>query len=274
MLTFCTWFLFFYLWHGFGIAIGYHRYLAHRSFRCRPIFEAVIVSGGYLAFQGSPLWWAAIHRAHHRYTDTDRDPHTPRKGVRYALLGWLFDTSYLPHLNLATHCKDLVKNKFYKALEPRGGIIHANALNLLFNIVYRALILYFFGWLVFWANIAASVATFMMPQLLNVACHLPHLGYKNFPSDDDGVNIWWVSVLALGEGWHNNHHAYPGSSRAGIRPYEFDLCFQTLRLAKVLGLVLELNEPAKMMRLNRSRKAGATERLRRRRQAVSLKTVA
>src|SRR5277367_4263166 len=120
MLTFMALFLFFYLWHGLGITIGYHRLLAHRALRAAPLFEYIFVIGGYLAFQGSPIWWAAIHRAHHRYSDTDLDPHTPKKGLKYALLGWLFDTSYLADLNLATHCKDLIKNDFYRRLEPRG----------------------------------------------------------------------------------------------------------------------------------------------------------
>jgi stearoyl-CoA desaturase (delta-9 desaturase) len=274
MVKFLLLFLFFYLWHGLGITIGYHRLLAHRALRCVPIFEYVFVVGGYLAFQGSPIWWAAIHRAHHRYSDTDLDPHSPKKGIRYALLGWLFDSSYLPHLNLATHCKDLIKNKFYKLLEPRGGVIHANALNLLINIAYRALLLYFFGWLVFWANITASIGVFSIPQLLNVACHLPKWGYRNFQNGDDSVNIWWVGILALGEGWHNNHHAYPGSSRSGIRMYEFDLSWQVIRLARLLGLVIDANEPERMLRIVRPRKAGATQRLRRIKATVSLKKTA
>ena len=71
----------------------------------------LLVIGGYLSFQGSPIWWAAIHRAHHRNSDTDLDQHTPRKGLAYAALGWLFDSSYLPQLNLAVHCKDLVQKR-------------------------------------------------------------------------------------------------------------------------------------------------------------------
>jgi len=261
MVEFLILFLVFYLWHGLGITLGYHRLLSHRAFRPQPAFEYFLILGGYLAFQGSPIWWAAIHRAHHRYADTDRDPHTPRKGLRYALLGWLFDTSYLSQLNLANHCKDLIKNEFYRMLEPRGSVVHANALNLLVNIVYRILLVCFFGWIVFWANMAASICVFMIPQLLNVVCHLPKMGYKNFPSDDDGVNVWWVSILALGEGWHNNHHAYPGSSRSGVRPHELDLSWQVIRVAKFLGWVTEVNEPKKMLQLAQPRRTEAIARL-------------
>jgi fatty-acid desaturase len=273
MITFLALFLVFYLWHGMGITIGYHRLLSHRAFRCKSFFEYFWVIGAYLAFQGSPIWWAAIHRAHHRYSDTNLDPHTPRKGLPYALLGWLFDSSYLPHLNLAVHCKDLVKNDFYKALEPRR-IIHPNALNLIANLAYRFLLWRLFGWTVLWANVAASIGVFMMPQFLNIACHLPKLGYKNFPTNDDSVNVWWVSVLALGDGWHNNHHAFPGSSRGGVRSHEFDISWQMIRLGKLCGFVSEANEPPKMLRYTRARKTGATARLRRRKKLAAKQQVA
>ena len=243
MVTFLLLFLVFFLWHGLGVTLGYHRLLAHRSFRCRAAFEYFLVIGAYLAFQGSPIWWAAIHRAHHRYSDTELDPHTPKKGIAYAALGWLFDSSYLPKLNLAANSKDLVKNDFYRMLEPRG-VIHPNLLNLVVNIAYRVLLLALFGWTVFWANVAASYFVFAIPQVVNVVCHLPKLGYRNFPATDDSVNVWWCAIISLGDSWHANHHAFPGSSRHGVRQHEFDISWQVLRLAKFCGLVTELNEPA------------------------------
>lgn len=264
MVTFLALFFVFYLWHGMGITIGYHRLLAHRAFRCEKPFEYFWVIGGYLAFQGSPIWWAAIHRAHHRYSDTNLDPHTPKKGLKYALFGWLFDNSYLPQLNLAVHCKDLIKNDFYRRLEPRGNIAYANVLNLALNVVYRLLLLWLFGWTVFLANLVASIGVFMIPQLLNVACHLPKLGYKNFPTDDDGVNVWWVGILALGEGWHNNHHAFPGSSRTGLLPHEIDLSWQMIRAAKFCGLVTDANDPKEAMSCSaeKARHSSAIEKTR------------
>jgi fatty-acid desaturase len=263
LITFLVCFLVFFLWHGFGVTIGYHRLLSHRSFRCRPFFEYFLVVGAYLAFQGSPIWWAAIHRAHHRYSDTDLDPHTPRKGVRYALLGWLFDTSYLPTLNLAASCKDLIKDDFYRMLEPRRGI-HPNALNLLICLAYRGLLLAFFGWTVFWANMAASFFVFAIPQLINVVCHLPKVGYQNFRTGDDSRNVWWLSAVSLGDGWHNNHHAYPGSTRHGVAKHEFDPSWQFIRFAQFCGLVTGVNEPEDMMqRVRRPRKVGALARLQR-----------
>jgi sn-1 stearoyl-lipid 9-desaturase len=249
MATFLALFVIFYLWHGFGITIGYHRLLAHRSFRCNKFFEYFFVVGGYLAYQGPPIWWSAIHRGHHKYADTDLDPHTPRKGLRHALIGWAFDTKNYLHLGLGTMCKDLVKNRFYMMLEHGNSVVGGRPLCIIVNFAYRLLLLALFGWTVFWANVAASIGVFAIPQLLNVVCHLPKLGYKNFTTDNDGVNVWWVGLLGLGEGWHNNHHAYPGSSRSGVLPHEFDLSWQVIRLSKFFGWVIDANEPAAMMRL-------------------------
>jgi len=264
LAAFIILFLLFYLWHGLGITIGYHRLLSHRALRCKPLFEYLLVAGGYLAFQGPPIWWAAIHRAHHRYADTPLDPHTPLKGMHYALLGWLFDNrSYLSKMNLARTCKDLLSNDFYRMLEPKSPFINGVGLCLMMNIAYRVLLFSVFGATVFWANLASSVCVFMIPQLLNVACHLPKLGYKNFPTTDDGVNVWWVGILGLGEGWHNNHHAYPGSARTGLRAHELDISWYVIRLARHIGLVTYANEPNRMLRLLRPRRPKAVARLRR-----------
>ena len=100
-----------------------------------------------------------------------------------------------------------------------------------------------FGWSVFWANIIASIFCFLIPQLVNVVCHLPQAGYQNFRTSDDSRNVWWISILSLGDSWHNNHHAFPGSSRHGVRPHELDLSWQTIRLAKLCRLVTSVNEP-------------------------------
>ena len=275
MATFVVLFLLFYLWHGLGITVGYHRLLAHRALRCKPAFEYLLVAGGYLTFQGPPIWWAAIHRAHHRYSDTPLDPHTPLKGMRFALLGWLFENqTYLSKMHLARSCKDLLCNDFYRMLEPKSRFLNGMTLCLLMNIVYRALLFSLFGATVFWANLASSICVFMIPQLLNVTCHLQKMGYKNFATNDDGVNVWWVGILGLGEGWHNNHHAYPGSARTGLLPHEVDVSWHVIRLARFFGLVTYANEPKRMLRLLRPRKPKAVARLRRIRHYAAIRKTA
>ena len=104
------------------------------------------------------------------------------------------------------------------------------------------LLFLFFGRTIALASLAAGIIVQQVPVLLNLVCHLPKLGYKNYETGDDSVNVWWVALLTAGEGWHNNHHASPGSAKSGIRPYEFDPSWLMLRLMKAAGLVSWMNE--------------------------------
>jgi stearoyl-CoA desaturase (delta-9 desaturase) len=99
-----------------------------------------------------------------------------------------------------------------------------------------------FGWVTAAASLAAALTVQQVPLLLNVVCHKPKLGYKNFATGDDSVNVWWVALLTMGEGWHNNHHAFPGSSRSGLRRFEIDPSWLVLRLLKTVGLVSWMNQ--------------------------------
>src|SRR5271169_324690 len=121
MLEFLIVFVAFYFWHSLGVTIGYHRLLSHRSFACPKWVEYFWVLGGYLAFEGSPIWWATIHRAHHRYVDTALDPHAPKFGLKRAFIGWVLDGKYADHLDPETQCSDLVKDKLYQFFEQGGS---------------------------------------------------------------------------------------------------------------------------------------------------------
>ena len=232
-----------YCWHMMGITIGYHRLLSHRSFRCPKLVEYFWVLGGYLAFEGSPIWWATMHRAHHRYVDQPRDPHSPRqRGWKYAYYGWVKEPGYPDYINPLEQSKDIRRDPIYNRLEQDGDWLKANKLCAEINIVVRLAMLICFGWTVMVANVLAALLVQQVPLLLNVICHLPKLGYKNFPTPDDSVNVWWVACLTAGEGWHNNHHAFPGSARSGFRFYEFDPSWLTLRLMKLFGLVSWMHE--------------------------------
>ena len=196
---------------------------------------------GYLAFEGSPIWWAAIHRAHHRYVDTPLDPHSPRYGVAHSYFGWLFEMVYPSHIEPAVLCPDLVSDPVYQVLEQGGDLRKMNNMCFFSNIMFRLLLLVTVGWKIALASMIASVAVLQIPLMLNLICHLPKLGYKNFATSDDSVNVWWVGLLAHGEGWHNNHHAYPGSARNGMKWYEFDLSYLVIRSLKALGMVSWVN---------------------------------
>lgn len=241
MSQFITIFLLCYVWHALGVTIGYHRLLSHRSFSCPKFVEYFWVLAGYLAFEGSPIWWATIHRAHHRYTDTPLDPHSPRYGLKKAHVGWLTHKGYDAHINPHTQSKDLVRDPVYRFLE-QGGVWHrAHFLAFFFGLALRLAILVCCGWVAALASLLAGLAVLQIPLMLNVVCHIPKLGYKTYSTGDDSVNVWWVGVLAMGEGWHNNHHASPGSAKTGMRAWEIDLSWLTIALMKRLNMADRVN---------------------------------
>jgi stearoyl-CoA desaturase (delta-9 desaturase) len=257
-----------------GITVGYHRLLAHRSYQCSKFFEYFFILGGYFAYQGSPIWWSAIHRAHHKYSDTELDPHSPRKGIYHALLGWMLLGEYPPHISGKLQCSDLTKDPIYRFVECGGSLKKATLLNFAINVIYRGILWAVFGWQVALASLLASMMVFTIPQMLNVVCHIPAFGYQNFQTREDSTNVWWVGLLGLGEGWHNNHHAYPGSAQSGIRAHELDISWQMIKLGKLLGLVHTVNTPKDVQRRLAQRDGALVRlanfrRIRRKREAQS-----
>lgn len=242
MLSFAIAFVAFYIWHALGVTVGYHRLISHRSFSCPKFVEYFWVMAGYLAFEGSPIWWATIHRAHHKYTDTELDPHSPRYGLQQAHNGWIKRRNYQSHIDPNTQAKDLVDDPLYKFLDRGGDWSKAHKTAAFIGILFRVVLLALFGWQIALASILAGFAVLQIPLMLNVVCHIPKLGYKTYATHDDSVNVWWVGILAMGEGWHNNHHASPGSAKTGMRFFEFDLSWLTIILMKNIGLVSRINE--------------------------------
>lgn len=242
MFEFICMFVVFYIWHALGVTIGYHRLLSHRAFKVPKLVEYFWVLPGYLAFEGSPIWWATIHRAHHRYTDTPLDPHAPRYGLKEAHVGWLTKPGYAAHLDPHTQTRDLLKDPIYRFLEQDGVWSRAHALSFIIGVVFRILLLVCFGWQTALASALAGVAVLQIPLMLNVVCHIPKLGYKTYATTDDSVNVWWVGLLAMGEGWHNNHHACPGSAKTGMSLREFDLSWAIIRLMRKLKIATRVNE--------------------------------
>ncbi len=224
-----------------GVTIGYHRLLSHRSFRCPKFVEYFWVLGGYLAFEGSPIWWASIHRAHHRYVDTPLDPHSPRESWYMSYIGWTTKGKYEPHIQ-PEKAVDLTNDPIYRFLEQGGSWEKAHILCGAIGTVFRLALLACFGWPVALGCTAAGLFCLNVPLMLNLFCHIPKLGYKNFEGEDDSVNVWWVAALTMGEGWHNNHHAYPGSARSGFKKTEIDPSWEVIKLMKRFGLVSWFNE--------------------------------
>ncbi len=241
MSEFLLWFCVFYVWHILGTTVGYHRLLAHRSFRCPKFVEYFFVAGGYLAFESSPIWWATVHRAHHRYVDTPLDPHSPRYGNYQAYAGWIFRPVYPEHINPKLQAPDLINDPVYSFLEKCNNWHNSHLLNSAIGFGSRAVLWLFFGWKIALASVLAGLVVQQVPFLLNVVCHKRKLGYKNFEEGDDSVNVPWLILMTMGDNWHNNHHAFPGSARSGVRWFEFDISWLLIKLLEKLHLANSVN---------------------------------
>lgn len=231
----------FYLWHAFGVTIGLHRLLSHRAFRCSKLFEYFWVLGAYLAYHGSPCWWATIHRAHHRHSDTDLDPHTPVKSPLHSYTFYR-GFEYPDHINPIEQSKDLLADPVYKALECGGNWRVGYALNVALCMLFRVLLFFVFGATVALASLVAGILALNMPLILNIICHTRGLGYRLYDTADQSCNVWFMALVGLGDGWHNNHHACPGSSRMGVMKWEIDMSYELLRACKLIGLVSSIND--------------------------------
>ncbi|MEM1261544.1 MAG: fatty acid desaturase [Pseudomonadota bacterium] len=237
--------LLYYVLRGFGITAGFHRLLAHRSFRTGRVVQFFLALFGSLAIQGGPLWWVAHHRTHHRYTETDKDIHSPRtKGFWRSHIGWMFSPESFTENGAGA--RDLHQYPELKWLQRQYAWIVFGQAAVIYAI--GALIgglfpetgtsgLQFVVWVYFVGTVALWHATFMV----NSVCHL--WGGRPFDAKDDSTNNWIVGLLALGEGWHNNHHKFANSARHGLFWWQFDLTWCILKVMSWFRLVRDLKLP-------------------------------
>ncbi len=230
-----------YLTGGVGIALGFHRTLTHRSLKLWKPLEYAVTICGCLALQGSPIDWVATHRAHHAHSDTEGDPHDANEGFKWSHFLWMV----MPNPNVIfgderrRYAPDLVDDPFYAFLDRR---------HVLLTLVLAAL-LYAGGGLswVVWGIFVRLALVYQFTWLVNSAAHT--IGYRSFRTTDRSTNCWWVALLGWGEGWHNNHHAFPFSVRHGLRWYELDVTWLMVKTLAALRLATDLKLPtAQMMR--------------------------
>jgi stearoyl-CoA desaturase (Delta-9 desaturase) len=223
-----------YLLRMFGVTAGYHRYFAHKTFKTSRVFQFILAFIAQTSAQRGVLWWAAHHRAHHRHSDTDLDLHSPaRKGFWHAHFGWVIEPK-----NHATNYDGIQDFARY----PELVWLERNPF--LPPVVLGVVVFAFAGWsgLVVgyvWSLIACYHATFCINSLAHVH------GRQRFVTGDHSRNNWGLAIATMGEGWHNNHHAFPNSARQGFKWWEFDLTFAILRLLSLVGIVRELRHPPK-----------------------------
>lgn len=213
---------------SFGIGMGYHRLLTHRSYKVPKAIEYFLAVCGTLALEGGPISWVATHRIHHQFSDREGDPHTPRDGAWWAHIIWMLvgDVTHCDADDCARYAPDLAKDRFMVWL-TRYHYVPLVAVGLA--------LLAAGGWtFVLWGVFFRVTLGLHATWLVNSATHL--WGGRRFETRDDSRNNWFVAMLSFGEGWHNNHHAHPTSARHGLAWYELDISYLTINLLERLGI--------------------------------------
>lgn len=236
-----------YLLRMFAIGAGYHRYFSHRSYSTSRVFQFLLAFLAQSSAQKSILWWASKHRHHHLHSDTERDVHSPNhKGFIYSHLGWIFSRK---------HDKaDLVKVADL-ARYPELMWLHKH--ELLPPLALAILCFVVAGWAglvvgFLWSTVLVYHATFCINSLAHVR------GSKRYVTGDDSRNNWLLAFFTMGEGWHNNHHAFQSSARQGFRWWEIDSTYYILRALSWLGLVWDLKTPPERVLRNEQRLGGSS----------------
>ena len=224
---------------AWGICLGYHRVLTHRSLKLAKPLEYAAALLGVLALQGDPIDWVSTHRAHHAHTDKEGDPHDIHRGLLWSHMEWLYkpNDAMLSVEEQQRLAPDLANDPFYRFLEKS---------NLWWTIGLGVVLLAVGGWSwLVWGVFVRIVITYHITWLVNSAAH--YSGYQSFRTGDRSTNNWWVALLAWGEGWHNNHHAFPFSARHGLRWFEFDATWWTIKVLAWLKLARDIKLPTPQM---------------------------
>ena len=234
---------------GLGITIGYHRLVAHRSFQTYGWVRAFWTALGAMALEGCPLQWSTVHRKHHRHSDHEPDPHTPHKkdhgplkGLFFAHLGWMFRQH--------TFVEEVVRYSPDLRKDPVVMFFHRTyVLWILLSLAIPTLIGYLIEptWLgaaygLLLGGAARIFWTHHITWSINSVCHV--FGTQSYNAKDKSTNNFLFGILALGEGWHNNHHAFPNSARHGLKWWQFDLSWIVISGMKFLGLAWDLKTPS------------------------------
>jgi stearoyl-CoA desaturase (delta-9 desaturase) len=238
---------------GFGVTIGYHRLLTHRSFDAPTPVRVVLAILGSMSLQGAVIHWVADHRKHHTFTDEPGDPHSPHTheghGVRgvlagwwHAHTGWLFARGISERASARRFAPDLRKDPAIRFVDrwflgwvalglaipfaagwAIGGTLAAGLTGVLWGGLVRIFVLHHATWSV------------------NSICHM--YGDRPFVTGDESRNNWVVALVSMGEGWHHNHHAFPTSARHGLRRLQFDPSYWVILGLERLGLARDVKRP-------------------------------
>ena len=238
-------FLAFYVVTGLGVAAGYHRLFTHQSFVAVPALKAALAIAGSMSLEGSLISWVAAHRRHHAYSDREGDPHSPHleesllRGLWHAHMGWLFVPERTDPKRWAP---DMLKDRLLVRIDrlfplwvvlslglpaALGGLVSGTWWGALTGLLWGGLVRIFFFHHITWS--------------INSICHT--YGKRSFQSSDESTNNWFMALLSFGEGWHNNHHAFPTSVVHGLERYQIDFAALAITAFERLGWATQLRLP-------------------------------
>ncbi|MBX0331520.1 acyl-CoA desaturase [Oscillochloris sp. ZM17-4] len=212
-----------YVLSGLGITVGFHRMLTHKSFETSPPLKAALMIMGCLALEGDPMTWASTHIQHHAHSDEEDDPHSPLEGLWHSHVGWLF-----------THTHNI--NVYGSWLKRDKTVVWVSRYWFLWAGLGLLIPTLIAGWSGFiWGGLVRIFLTHHITWSVNSICHT--FGRRDYNTRDASRNNFIVGLLAFGEGWHNNHHAFPRSAFHGLRWYQVDISGYLIRGLERLGLV-------------------------------------
>ena len=239
----------FYAIQMFGVSIGFHRYLAHKSFKTSPFFEGVLMVAGSMALEGPVVFWVSTHRRHHRFSDEQGDPHSPNlsgaglsgklKGLWYAHIPWMFSDQ---ESRVTVFAPDVVRSRrlyYYSRTYPIWALASLLLPALLGFAIGGTLAAAFSGFIV-----GGLARVFIANQAAWCVGSISHMiGSRPFMTKDDSANNWPVAIFTFGEGLQNNHHAFPGAYRHAMRWWEPDLSGWVIAALAKIGIVWDLKMP-------------------------------
>ncbi len=251
--------VFIWLTGAVGVTLGYHRLLTHRSFRTPKWFEYFVTTLGCLACQGGPVQWVGTHRIHHRHSDEDQDPHTPKHGFAWSHVFWCMHKNPEGAIHTpAGAARDLTRDRGMRLIDRLYILPQAIAILVCFAGGEWAA--FQLGWhtsgmsWVIWGVCVRTVFVYHGTWFVNSASHT--WGYRNYDTDDQSTNLWWVALVSFGEGWHNNHHGDQRAAAHGRRWFELDMTYRTIRLLELVGLARDIVRPhGKVCRRTAAREA-------------------
>jgi len=240
-----------YLLSAIGVTIGYHRFFTHRSFKTSRPMVFILAALGSMAVEGPVLQWVADHRRHHQHSDEEGDPHSPHlhgagiwgsiRGMWHAHLGWLINPGVKGSMR---YIGDLRKDKLIRRMSklfPLWVFIGLLIPAVLGGILTWSWAGVFLGFL--WGGLVRIFLLHHVTWSINSVCHI--WGQQPYDTRDHSRNNVIMGVLALGEGWHNNHHAFQSSARHGLRWWQFDLSYVIIFALSKIGVVYDVRVPSR-----------------------------